>query len=1057
MAKLNKILSLFLIIVCFTFGLSFFVEVNAASNGIGTVNQTYSRTIVPGAVYTYTESDNGKPQKNYVLEYNAKTSDVEALAVYGEFAFGGDTLSKNIALAESKGYTVIAGVNGSPFDTSNGTTTGTLISNGRIISSNAGLSGYDSFAIKSDGTMFIGKSNLSFSYKTPSGKVVNINTINKQKKTDNSNVYLYTRDYYSDTTSLAESTEVILKVDSGEPAIGKQMTATVESVKENTKRTFIEPGKIALVGKSLSQLGDLKVGDSVTFDFVNNDASNDWSDVLQSINGFYEILKDGEPINTSDPAVHPRTTIGFKADGSIVLYVVDGRQPTFSVGLTDLACAEYMKSLGCVAAIRMDGGGSSTMALRMPGDKKLTTVNSPSDGGERNDADGLLICLKSDYNQTVGSETLLHAYPNNVALLENTVMDIEVKATDKLYNAKETPEYKMEVEGDCGTITSDNKFKAKSGEGTGKVKITSGDAEIFVDVKVTNKVDEIYATVNNLALSPNEKVKLNVKAYCDDSLLICSNESFKWEASAGVGTISESGEFTATSNAGVTGYITVSHGNASFKVMVTVGQLPVEITGFETDKCGTGSGQWRNTQVGGGSGSCEINDDLNYVRYGTKSLKINFNLAGTTGTVGTQISTGSNLTISGTPTAIGMWVYATPSAKGAWIRLQYSQSGSSGALYADFGTIDWTGWKYLEAPIDGSVNYPISIKFLIRIMGVSESQRINGVIYVDNLRAVYGFSNDDFVNPVISNITPKENGLATTTTQTISFDVTDDASGVKKEATEFYLDGNKIDNILFKEISGGYNVSWTPSSLIPLTVGEHKIKVRVEDNYQNYVVKEWDLVVNTSTPSFNLSYEKEVSVDSENYITLKASNKLIKSIKIVLGYDESKVTINEIKGLSTFTPADLVKEENKITAEFTNKFFKHDENDILQIKFKALSEGEVNIEIISIEYEFSEIEGVVIPVELDPIKFNAKVDYDFDNFINLVNKVDKDNILTTLEELNTANQELANFDQANVTREDVLAAIKTLDEYNKQVNTIFELLAKVKETSSGVGKLLGGN
>ena len=66
-------------------------------------------------------------------------------------------------------------------------------------------------------------------------------------------------------------------------------------------------------------------------------------------------------------------------------------------------------------------------------------------------------------------------------------------------------------------------------------------------------------------------------------------------------------------------------------------------------------------------------------------------------------------------------------------------------------------------------------------------------------------------------------------------------------------------------------------------------------------------------------------------------------------------------------------------------------------------------------------------------------------------------MLTTLEELNTANQELANFNQANVTREDVIAAIKTLDEYNKQVNTIFELLAKVKETSSGVGKRLWGN
>ena len=161
MAKLNKILSLFLMTLCFLFGLSFIVKVNAATNGIGTVNQTYSRTIVPGAVYTYTESDNGSPQKNYVLEYNPKNSDVEALAVYGENAFGGDTLSTNIALAESRGYTVIAGVNGSPFDTSNGTTTGTLISNGRIISSNSGVSTYDSFAIKNDGTKFIRKSILT--------------------------------------------------------------------------------------------------------------------------------------------------------------------------------------------------------------------------------------------------------------------------------------------------------------------------------------------------------------------------------------------------------------------------------------------------------------------------------------------------------------------------------------------------------------------------------------------------------------------------------------------------------------------------------------------------------------------------------------------------------------------------------------------------------------------------------------------------------------------------------------------------------------------------------
>ena len=1058
MVKLNKILSLFIVTVFCLFGVSFFVEVNASTNGIGTVNQTYSRTIVPGATYTYTESDNGDPQKNYVFEYNPKTSDVEALAVYGENAFGGDTLSTNIALAQSRGYTVIAGVNGSPFDTSNGTTTGTLISNGRIISSNSGVSTYDSFAIKNDGTMFIGKSNLTFSYKTSNGTVININTINKQKKTDDNNVYLYTRDYYSDTTSLANSTEVILKIDSGEVAVGKQLVATVEEVKTNVKRTVVEEGKVVLVAKNIAALGNIKAGEKLTFDFVNNDKTYDWNNVSQSINGFYEILKDGKPVNTSDPSVHPRTTIGFKEDGSIVLYVVDGRQPTFSVGLTDLACAQYMQSLGCVGAIRMDGGGSSTMALRMPGDTKLTTVNSPSDGQERNDADGLLICLKKDYDQTVGSDTLLHAYPNNVVLLENTVMDITVKATDKKYNPKATPDYKMEVVGDCGSITSDNKFQAKQGEGTGKVKITSGSAEAFVDVTVTNKVDEIYATVNNLALSPSEKVTLNVKAYCDDSLLVCSNESFKWECSDGIGTINNKGEFIATASAGVSGYITVSHSKAQFKVMVTVGQLPVEITGFENDKCGTGAGQWRNTQVGQGSGSCSINENLDYVRYGSKSLKIDFNLAGTTGTVGTQIGTGTNLKISGTPTAIGMWVYATPSSYGAWIRIQYAQTGSSGALYADFGTIDWEGWKYLEAPIDSTVKYPISIKYLIRIMGVEESQRLNGTIYVDQLRAVYGFSNDDFENPVISNITPTENGVTTTTTQTISFDVIDTLSGVNKEKTEFYLDGNKIDNILFKEIQGGYNVSWTPSSIIPLNQGKHTIKVRVEDNYQNFVVKEWTVTVNTKATSFVLKYDNEINTNNENTITLTSSNLSFKSLKFELKYDAEKLEIIEVIVNSLYEQKAMTNENGVLNIEVSKMVLKggSDPFDILYIKYKTLVDGEIQMQAKCNDIVSLEDETMVMSFDLGNVNITSITSVNYDNFITLVNKINSDNILSTLKELNDANIELATFNPENVDRTDVLQAVQKLKECNEKYQTLKEYLEKVNQSSDNVGKLLGG-
>ena len=78
--------------------------VKAAS--IGTIKYTYSRTILKDMEYTYTESNNGSPQRAYVLQYNPKSTQVDCLAVFGEELFGGDKISHNIQLAKSQGYNV---------------------------------------------------------------------------------------------------------------------------------------------------------------------------------------------------------------------------------------------------------------------------------------------------------------------------------------------------------------------------------------------------------------------------------------------------------------------------------------------------------------------------------------------------------------------------------------------------------------------------------------------------------------------------------------------------------------------------------------------------------------------------------------------------------------------------------------------------------------------------------------------------------------------------------------------------------------------------------------
>ena len=82
---------------------------------------------------------------------------------------------------------------------------------------------------------------------------------------------------------------------------------------------------------------------------------------------------------------HPRTAVGVRADGWWVVLVVDGRRPNLSVGMTVKELGEYLLSLGCLDALNLDGGGSSTMVVRGK------VVNSPSDiNGERAVSDAVL-------------------------------------------------------------------------------------------------------------------------------------------------------------------------------------------------------------------------------------------------------------------------------------------------------------------------------------------------------------------------------------------------------------------------------------------------------------------------------------------------------------------------------------------------------------------------------------------------------------------------------------------------------------------------------------------
>lgn len=83
---------------------------------------------------------------------------------------------------------------------------------------------------------------------------------------------------------------------------------------------------------------------------------------------------------------HPRSAVGWRADGTLLLVAVDGRQPGHSVGMSLAEMRSLFRELGATEALNLDGGGSTALVVR---DR---VANRPSDrGGERPVANALVL------------------------------------------------------------------------------------------------------------------------------------------------------------------------------------------------------------------------------------------------------------------------------------------------------------------------------------------------------------------------------------------------------------------------------------------------------------------------------------------------------------------------------------------------------------------------------------------------------------------------------------------------------------------------------------------
>lgn len=96
-----------------------------------------------------------------------------------------------------------------------------------------------------------------------------------------------------------------------------------------------------------------RIRDAVSFKDVENGDSNHFTKLI--ING------KSRQINGNGSGANPRTAIGQRADGTVLMLVTDGRGISGHLGATAADLLSIMEEYGAVNAANLDGGSSSSM------------------------------------------------------------------------------------------------------------------------------------------------------------------------------------------------------------------------------------------------------------------------------------------------------------------------------------------------------------------------------------------------------------------------------------------------------------------------------------------------------------------------------------------------------------------------------------------------------------------------------------------------------------------------------------------------------------------------
>ena len=479
------------------------------------------------------------------------------------------SLEEAAAALEARGLHVLGGTNGGFYTVATGEPVGLTVSDGALLHDDEGL---QAVGFCADGGVRCGSAELRMTVRTENEEW----TIAGWNRNASGGFSAWTPDCAASIALPAHSMCVLLDAPE-RPGLSCELTVSIAQIWESDGDAVTVPEETLLLTtmpRDEETAWELPAafteGAEMTLVIA---CAEGWEDVTSAVGIVYPLLENGEELPKLTASAAPRTAIGIREDGTLLLYAIDGRQSGYSIGAGLTHVAQRMRELGCVTAGALDGGGSTQLAAFLPGEGALRMFNHTSERELRKVSNYILFASSAEPSGIAEQLTMEPLHINAVA---GAKIPLTVRASDRNgFGAPLPQDLTFAVSDGLGAVV-DGQYVA-AGTGSGTITVSApGLQSGTIQVDVTESPEELLLygekygkLTESLTLEPGYEVDLKVRAYDRHILLSGHDLCYTWELDESVGTVDETGHLVP-GNYSATGLLTVSAGETVTQIPITV-------------------------------------------------------------------------------------------------------------------------------------------------------------------------------------------------------------------------------------------------------------------------------------------------------------------------------------------------------------------------------------------------------------------------------------------------------------------------------------------------------